>query len=201
MFDLPHLIQTFSYLGLFIIVFAETGLLMGFFLPGDSLLITAGLLAAEGSLKLPLVVLVCVLAAITGNLTGYFVGLKVGPFLFNRPKSRLFRPEHVTKTHSYFEKHGPKTIILARFIPIIRTFIATISGVSGMGFQKFAIYSIVGGLLWGAGLPILAYYLGRIIPDLDKYLLLVIGVVIVISLIPVALELLKHRKLAKVPAE
>ena len=199
MFDLTHLIQTFSYLGLFIIVFAETGLLIGFFLPGDSLLITAGLLAAEGSLNLWGVVAVCVLAAIIGNIAGYLLGFKVGPLLFSQPKSRLFNPEHVQKTHDYFEKHGPKTIILARFIPIIRTFIATMSGISGMGFEKFALYSVVGGLLWGAGLPIIAYYLGRMIPDLDKYLLLVIGVVILVSFIPVGLEFLKHRKLAKVP--
>ena len=194
MFDLESLISTVSYIGIFGIIFAETGLLLGFFLPGDSLLIAAGLMAAKGDLSLPIIMLVVSSAAVIGNIVGYFIGQKVGPMIFQREKSRFFHPEHVEKTHTFFEKHGPKTIILARFIPIVRTFIATFAGVSKMSFKKFFVYSLIGGVLWGVGLPIAAFYLGKLIPDLDKYILLVIAVVIVISFIPIALELIKSRK-------
>ncbi len=194
MFDLESLISTVSYLGVFAIIFAETGLLLGFFLPGDSLLIAAGLMAARGSLSLPLLVTITTTAAIFGNLTGYYVGKKLGPIVFKREKSRFFHPEHVEKTHKFFEKHGSKTVILARFIPIVRTFVATSAGVSNMSFGRFALYSIVGGILWGFGLPVTAFYLGRLIPDLDKYILLIIAVVIFVSFIPVLLELYKNRK-------
>lgn len=194
MFDLESLIISVSYIGIFGIIFAETGLLLGFFLPGDSLLIAAGLMAARGDLSLPLIMLIVSSAAIIGNVVGYFIGQKVGPIIFKREKSRFFHPEHVEKTHAFFEKHGPKTIILARFIPIVRTFVATFAGVSKMSFKKFFIYSVIGGILWGIGLPAAAFYLGKLIPDLDKYILLVIAIVIVISLIPIGLELIKSRK-------
>ncbi len=194
MFDLESLISTVSYIGIFGIVFAETGLLLGFFLPGDSLLIAAGLMAAKGDLSLALIIFIVTIAAIIGNIVGYFIGQKVGPMIFKREKSRFFHPEHVEKTHAFFEKHGPKTIILARFIPIVRTFVATFAGVSKMNFKTFFVYSIIGGILWGVGLPLAAFYLGKLIPDLDKYILLVIAIVIVISFIPIALELLKSRQ-------
>ena len=193
MFDLESLISTVSYIGIFGIIFAETGLLLGFFLPGDSLLIAAGLMAAKGDLSLPIIITVVAAAAIIGNIVGYFIGQKVGPIIFKREKSRFFHPEHVEKTHNFFEKHGSKTVILARFIPIIRTFVATFAGVSKMSFRKFFIYSVIGGVLWGVGLPIAAFYLGKLIPDLDKYILLVIAIVIIISFIPVFLELHKSR--------
>jgi membrane-associated protein len=193
-FDLPALIQTVGYVGLFIIVFAETGLLIGFFLPGDSLLITAGLLAAQGLLSLPLVMVICTVAAILGNLLGYWIGLKVGPMVFQRDKSRFFKPSHVEKTRQYFEKYGPNTIILARYIPIVRTFVSTFAGVAGMPFGRFALYSVIGGILWGVGLPLIAYYLGRLIPELDKYILLVIGLVVFVSVIPIILEYFKHKR-------
>ena len=201
MFDLESLISTVSYLGIFAIIFAETGLLLGFFLPGDSLLISAGLMAAKGSLSLPLLVAITVFAAISGNLTGYFIGRKFGPLIFEREKSRFFHPEHVEKTHRFFDKHGSKTIILARFIPIIRTFVATFAGVSKMSFRRFMLFSIIGGLLWGLGLPVAAFYLGKMIPDLDKYILLVIAVVIVVSFIPVFVELYKNRKRQSLKSE
>ncbi len=194
MFDLESLISTVSYIGIFGIVFAETGLLLGFFLPGDSLLIAAGLMAAKGDLSLALIIFIVTIAAIIGNIVGYFIGQKVGPMIFKREKSRFFHPEHVEKTHAFFEKHGPKTIILARFIPIVRTFVATFAGVSKMNFKTFFVYSVIGGILWGVGLPLAAFYLGKLIPDLDKYILLVIAIVIVISFIPIALELLKSRQ-------
>jgi len=193
MFDLESLISTVSYIGIFGIIFAETGLLLGFFLPGDSLLIAAGLMAAKGDLSLPIIITVVAAAAIIGNIVGYFIGQKVGPIIFKREKSRFFHPEHVEKTHNFFEKHGSKTVILARFIPIVRTFVATFAGVSKMSFRKFFIYSVIGGVLWGVGLPLAAFYLGKLIPDLDKYILLVIAVVIIISFIPVFLELHKSR--------
>lgn len=197
MFDLPTLIKTVSYLGLFGIVFAETGLLVGLFLPGDSLLITAGLLAAEGTLSLPLVMLVCATAAIVGDSTGYLIGARFGPRLFSRPKSRWFDPAHVERARAYFERYGPRTLVIARFVPIVRTFAPTVAGVAGMRYRTFAAWNVFGGLLWGAGVPAAGYYLGRLIPNLEKYILLVIGVVIVVSVIPVALELRGHRQAAK----
>ena len=193
-FDLHELVKTVSYLGLFAIVFAETGLLAGFFLPGDSLLITAGLVAAEGILSLPVVVLVCTTAAIVGDSTGYWIGSRFGTRLFNRPKSRWFDPAHVEKARAYFDRYGPRTLVVARFVPIVRTFAPTVAGVARMDYRTFLLWNVIGGVLWGAGVPVAGYYLGQLIPNLEKYLLLVIGVVIVLSVVPIALELRSSRR-------
>jgi membrane-associated protein len=197
--DPDHLLSSFGLLGLLIIVFAECGLLIGFFLPGDTLLFSAGLLTATGTLDLPVwIPLVLVpLAAILGNLTGYWIGYKAGPAVFNKPDSRLFRQEYVDRSHDFFEKYGARTIVLARFVPIVRTFATVMAGASRMRFSTYAIYSVVGGVLWGAGVTALGYYLGQIrfVRETVEPLIepIIIGIVL-LSLIPAAVELLRSRR-------
>jgi len=191
------LIEAFGTLGLFLIVFAESGLLVGFFLPGDSLLFTAGLLAYKGVLNLPVVMIVAVVAAIAGDQVGYVIGRKAGPALFKRPDSRLFHQKNLERAHAYFEKNGPKTIILARFLPVIRTFTPVVAGVGRMDYRRFVTFNVIGGVLWGAGVTTLGYTLGRTIPDVDRWLLPIIVVIGVISFVPVILELLKMRRTGK----
>lgn len=188
------LIEAFGTLGLFAIVFAESGLLVGFFLPGDSLLFTAGLLASRGTLNLPLIMVGCALAAIAGDQVGYVIGRRAGPAIFRRPESRFFHQKNVERARSYFEKNGPRTIILARFIPVVRTFAPVVAGVGQMDYRKFVTYNVVGGVLWGAGVTAAGYALGESIPDIDKWLLPIIGVIVMVSFVPVALELLKMRR-------
>lgn len=189
-----HLLETFGTLGLFAIVFAESGLLIGFFLPGDSLLFTAGLLASQGKLNFPLILVGCFIAAIAGDQVGYAFGNRVGPALFRRPESRFFKHENVEKAQAYFDKYGVKTIVIARFVPIVRTFAPILAGVGSMEYRTFVRYNIIGGFLWAVGVTTLGYVLGDTIPDIDKYLLPVIGLIIFLSLVPVALELRKARR-------
>lgn len=188
------LIEAFGTLGLFVIVFAESGLLVGFFLPGDSLLFTAGLLAYKGVLNLPLVVVVAVVAAVIGDQVGYFIGRKIGPALFKRPDSRLFHQKNVQRTHDYFEKNGPKTVILARFLPVIRTFTPVVAGVGQMEYRRFVTFNVVGGVAWGAGVTLAGYTLGRTVPNIDRWLLPIIVAIAAVSFIPVILELLRLRR-------
>jgi membrane-associated protein len=168
--------------------------LVGFFLPGDSLLFTAGLLASKGTLNLPLIVVGCALAAIAGDQVGYVIGRRAGPALFKRPESRLFHKKNVDRASAYFEKNGPRTIILARFIPVIRTFAPVVAGVGQMNYRKFVTYNVIGGVLWGAGVTVAGYVLGESIPDIDKWLLPIILVIGAVSFVPVILELLKMRR-------
>jgi membrane-associated protein len=196
--DPQHLITTFGLIGLLAIVFAECGLLVGFFLPGDSLLFVAGLVAAGGLTGVqfvPLwVLLVAVpLAAIAGNLVGYWIGFRAGPAIFNKPDSRLFRAEYVEKAHAFFEKYGARTILLARFVPIVRTFATVMAGASRMNFRLYAIYSVIGGILWGAGVTALGYWLGRVVWIRENIELIAIGIVVV-SVVPIAIELLRGRR-------
>jgi membrane-associated protein len=196
--DAKHLLDAFGLAGLFAIVFAETGLLVGFFLPGDSLLVFAGLVSATHSdaklhLSLPVVLVGCAIAAIAGAQTGYFIGLRAGPAIFRRPDSRLFRKEYVDKAQSYFERYGGRTIVVARFIPIVRTFANVVAGVGRMPARAFASYNIVGGLLWVVSVTMLGYVLGRTIPSSDKHLLEIEAVIIVLSIIPVGIEYLRSR--------
>jgi membrane-associated protein len=188
------LIETFGTLGLLLIVFAESGLLVGFFLPGDSLLFTAGLLTARGVLNLPVIMIGASLAAIAGDQVGYLIGKRAGPALFKRPDSRLFQQKNVERAHAYFEKNGPKTIILARFIPVIRTFTPVVAGVGRMEYRRFVTFNVIGGVLWGAGVTLLGRILGDTIPDIDKWLLPIIVVIGAVSFVPVILELLKMRR-------
>lgn len=180
-----------------VIVFAESGLLLGFFLPGDSLLFFAGFLASDaGGHKLPAlpwVALTAAGAAIVGDQVGYMIGKKLGPAVFDRPKSRFFNPQNVSKAEAFFAKHGVKTIVLARFVPIVRTFVPTVAGVSSMHYRTFVTYNVAGGVLWGAGVTTLGYFLGEV--ELIKNNIEIAAIVIVaLSLLPVAIELYKHRK-------
>jgi membrane-associated protein len=197
--DLLHpdeLIETFGTLGLFFIIFAESGLFFGFFLPGDSLLFTAGVLCAKADSPLwplPIVLVGVALAAVSGDQVGYLFGRRVGPALFRRPDSRLFKQAHVDKARTYFEEHGPKTIFLARFVPIVRTFAPIVAGVGRMEYRTFVTYNVVGGLVWGVGITTLGFLLGEAV-DIDKFLLPVVGLIVVASVIPVLLELRNHRR-------
>ncbi len=188
------LIETFGTIGLFVIVFAESGLLVGFFLPGDSLLFTAGLLASQGHLNLPVILVGCFVSAVAGDQVGYMFGNRVGPALFRRPNSRFFHQRHLKKAQRYFEKEGPKTIVLARFIPIVRTFAPVVAGVAKMPYRTFVTYNVVGGLLWAVGVTLLGYVLGETIPDIDRYLLPAVGVIVAVSLVPIVREVLKMRQ-------
>ena len=182
------------------IVFAESGLLVGFFLPGDSLLFIAGFLAssAGGNVlpPLPFVALVTVVCAIAGDQAGYWFGKRVGPALFDRPKSRVFNPANVVKAHAFLDKHGPKTIVLARFVPIVRTFAPIVAGVGNMRYRTFVAYNIVGGLVWGAGITTIGYFLGEV--DAVKNNIEIASIaIVVLSLLPVIREFVKHRREAR----
>ncbi len=182
--DLPEFIRAIGYLGLFGIVFAETGLLIGFFLPGDSLLFTAGILAGQGYLNIWLTVLIMISAAIIGDSTGYTIGRRLGPKVFNKDESMLFSKKHIEKAQNYFEKYGALTIIIARFVPIVRTFAPTIAGVGKMSYPKFLFYNILGGVLWVVSITMLGYYFGLKVPDAEKYIIPGVIIIIIISLTP-----------------
>jgi membrane-associated protein len=196
--DPQHLITTFGLLGLLVIVFAECGLLIGFFLPGDSLLFVAGLVAAGGLtgvsfVPLWLLLIVVPVAAIAGNLVGYWIGYRAGPAIFNKPESRLFKAEYVEKAHGFFEKYGARTIVLARFVPIVRTFATVMAGASRMNFRVYAVYTVIGGILWGAGVTALGYWLGQVKFISDNIELIAI-LIVVVSVVPMAIELLRARR-------
>lgn len=188
------LIETFGTLGIFAIVFAESGLLIGFFLPGDSLLFTAGLLASRGFSNVVLLMVGCSIAAIAGDQVGYVIGRRAGPALFRRPDSRLFHQKNVERARAYFEEHGSKTIILARFVPVVRTFAPVVAGVGEMEYRRFVTFNVIGGVLWGAGVTLAGYLLGNSIHDIDKWLLPIIVIIGGISFLPVALEVWRVRR-------
>ncbi|MET7344089.1 DedA family protein [Streptomyces sp. NPDC087866] len=196
--DPDYLIGQFGLAGVLVIVFAESGLLIGFFLPGDSLLFTTGLLVTTDKLHTPLW-LVCVLvalAAIIGDQVGYLFGRKVGPSLFSRPDSRLFKQENVEKAHEFFEKHGPKSLILARFVPIVRTFTPIIAGVSRMNYRSFIVFNVIGGVLWGVGVTLLGAALGNV-EFVHKNIEAMLVLIVLISVVPIAIEFLRARSKAK----
>lgn len=191
------LIEALGYLGLVAIVFAETGLLVGFFLPGDSLLFTAGFLASEGHFNIALLCLLCFVAAVVGDATGYAFGHRVGRRLFARPESRLFKPKHVKRAEEFFLRHGGKAVILARFLPIVRTFVPVIAGVGAMPYRRFAAFNVVGGALWAIGLPVAGYLFHRLLGeaiDVDKYLIPVVMLIIVVSIAPTAYHVWKESR-------
>lgn len=194
MLNLTNSIIAAGYIGITLIVFAESGLFIGFFLPGDSLLFTAGFFASQGKLNIWLLVALSIAAAIIGDSVGYWAGKKYGPALFNREDSLLFKKRYVIKTHEFFEKYGPKTIILARFLPVVRTFAPILAGVGEMRYRTFFTYNIIGGVLWAAGLSLLGFFLGSVIPDIDRYLLPVIVLIVVISTLPSAYHVLKDKE-------
>ena len=192
-YNVPELIRIVGQYGLPLIIFAETGLLAGFFLPGDSLLITAGLFAARGDLNLTLLIVTLIPAAILGNATGYQIGKRAGKALYSRPDSLLFRREHLRMTHEYYERHGGMTIVIAQFAPILRTFAPVVAGVAEMGYRKFATYNIAGAIAWIATMVLGGYLLGNVIPGIDKNIDRVIIVVIAVSLLPALIGWLRSR--------
>lgn len=194
MFDLLAIITTAGYVGLFAIVFAESGLFFGFFLPGDSLLFTAGFLASQGTISIELLLPLLIIAAISGDSVGYAFGAHVGPKIFTKKESRFFRPDHVTRAHEFFVKYGKKAIVLARFLPILRTFVPIIAGVAKMPYGEFITYNIVGGISWVSSMLLLGYFLGRQVPDAEKYLHPIILAIIFISFLPMLNEIRKARK-------
>ncbi len=192
---LETLIRNFGYALLFAIIFSETGLLVGFLLPGDSMLFVAGLMAYKGYLNIALLIVLLSLAAVAGDSVGYFIGKKIGKPLFERGDSRFFKRKHLESARVFYEKHGPKTIVLARFVPIVRTFVPTVAGAAGMNYLQFLTYNIGGGVLWIASMSLLGYFFGKVIPPqhLDKA---VLGIVI-LSVAPMIWHSLKERRAAR----
>jgi membrane-associated protein len=207
----PETIATAGYFVLIFVVFAETGLAAGFFLPGDSLLFVAGLFAADGKFnlfsslghELNLIILLfsVFLAAVIGDAVGYLTGTKLGPRLFKRPKSLLFKPSHLQKAHAFYEKHGGKTIIIARFVPIVRTFAPIVAGAAQMPYRTFVVYNVVGGFLWVFTMILGGYFLGRAFPFLREHLEIVVIVIVLLSILPAAIEIIKSRREKKTEAE
>lgn len=196
----------YVYVGLFLIVFAETGLAVGFFLPGDSLLVVCGLFAAAGKLNVWVMLVTLFIAAVLGDAVGYYSGRKVGPAIFSRPKSRFFNPNHLKKAHSFYEKHGGKTIIIARFVPIVRTFAPIVAGAAEMSYRQFALYNVIGGFAWVTSMLFAGYFLGGLVEQLvrnvfgvegfllEEHIDKVVIVVVFLSILPIIFEYLKARK-------
>ena len=191
--DVRGLVQAGGYIGLAIIVFVETGLMVGFFLPGDSLLVTAGLFAAKGDLNIVVLNLLLMSCAILGDATGYYIGKKLGPALFRKEDSLLFKKKHLIATHEFYERHGGKTIIIARFVPIIRTFAPVVAGMAGMSYRRFATFNIIGGVGWVFSMTMLGYGLVTVFPATEQHIEKVIIIVIFLSLLPGIIEFLRAR--------
>ena len=192
--DPTHLAKTFGYIGILSIIFLESGVVFGFFLPGDSLLFAAGLLASQGYFNVAAITMLAIFGAILGNNVGYYTGKKAGPTLFNRPDSKFFSKKRVAKAHEFFERRGGESLILARFIPAGRTFVPIMAGVAKMNWRHFFMYNSLGALLWGISLPVLGYTLGKHVSNIDSYILPIVGLVIIISTLPVVIHYQKSRK-------
>lgn len=196
-FDLAELIKTVGYFGLFFIVFAESGLFFGFFFPGDSLLFTAGFLASQELLDIKVLLPLLIVGAISGDSVGYWMGNKFGQWLLRQRESFFFKKKHLYQAQSFYEKHGGKTIVLARFIPAVRTFAPIVAGMAKMQYRRFLLFNVFGGIFWAASMLLLGYYLGSAIPNVDKYLLPIIGLIIFLSILPGILHIYKERKSPK----
>ena len=192
-YDVESLVRVGGLAGLAAIVFIETGLLVGFFLPGDSLLVTAGLFAARGDLNVAYLILGLSLAAIVGDTVGYNIGARTGPKLFSRPDSLLFNRKHLISTKEFYERHGPFTIVIARFVPIIRTFAPVVAGIGAMEYRRFLAYNVVGGIGWVLVTVLGGYFLGQMIPNIHDHLHKVIAIVIVLSLLPAIIKVARER--------
>lgn len=195
--DLPALVQWAGYVGLSIIIFAETGLLVGFFLPGDSLLVTAGLLASQGYINVYLLGVVLTIAAIVGDSTGYAIGHAAGPRLFTRDDSLLFKKKHLLAAADFYNKHGGKTIIIARFMPLARTFVPVVAGAAAMSYRRFWIFNAVGAISWVWSMLLIGYVLGRYVPGVASRIDVVILVVILLSFLPAVIHWLRRRAAAR----
>jgi len=192
-YDVESLVRVGGLAGLAAIVFIETGLLVGFFLPGDSLLVTAGLFAARGDLNVVYLILVLSLAAIVGDTVGYNIGARTGPKLFSRPDSLLFNRKHLISTREFYERHGPFTIVIARFVPIIRTFAPVVAGIGAMEYRRFLAYNVVGGIGWVLVTVLGGYFLAQMVPNIHDHLHKVIAIVIVLSLLPAIIKVTRER--------
>ena len=197
--DVKGLVQAGGYIALAIIVFTETGLMIGFFLPGDSLLVTAGLFAAKGDLNIVYLNLLLMFMAIAGDATGYYIGKKLGPALFRRDDSLLFKKKHLIATHEFYQRHGGKTIIIARFVPIIRTFAPVVAGMGEMPYRRFAMFNIVGGIAWVFSMTMVGYSLIKIFPQAEKHIHIIIIIVILVSLLPGIIEVARVKMRSKEP--
>ena len=198
MLEPRELLEAFGTIGLFLIVFAESGLLIGFFLPGDSLLLTAGVVSAAHPDAFPiwLVCAVCFVAAVTGDAVGYTFGYRVGRRLYERPESRFFKKSHLLAAEEFYRRHGGKTIVIARFLPFVRTFAPIVAGTARMHYPRFALYNFTGAIIWAIGLPVAGYTLGQLIPAevLDRWLYVIIAVVVGLSVLPTAIHLYRHNR-------
>ncbi len=183
--DIFEMVKVVGYLGLFVIVFAESGLFFGFFLPGGSMLFTAGLLASQGFFSIYWLVIVLGVAAILGDNVGYWFGVKVGPKIFSREDSLFFHKKHLAEAHDFYEKYGSKAIVLGRFMPVVRTFVPILAGVGSMKYRKFVIYNIIGALVWACGMTLLGFFLGSRVPGIDGYILPIVLVIIFLSILPI----------------
>jgi membrane-associated protein len=192
--DLTTLIQTVGYIGVTLIIFAECGLLIGFFLPGDSLLFTAGFLASQHLFDIWVLSVLCGVAAVIGPAVGYWFGHAVGPRLFNREDSVFFHRKHLERAHEFYERHGGKALILARFMPVVRTFAPIVAGMAGMNYTRFVIYTLIGALVWAVGVTWAGYYLGSAIPDVDKYLLPIVVLIIIVSVAPSVIHVWRENR-------
>ncbi len=192
MFDLITIIKAGGYLAIAGIVFAESGLLIGFFLPGDSLLFMAGFLASQHFLNLYGLIVVTFVAAVVGDSVGFEIGRKIGPKIFVREESIFFSKEHVRRAHEFYEKHGGRAITFARFIPVVRTFAPVVAGVGCMKYRTFLLYNIIGAFLWAVGLPLAGYFAGAYIPNVDQYILPIVAGIILLSILPSVIHFIKH---------
>ncbi len=194
--DLEALVIAIGYTGLFAIIFAETGLLIGFFLPGDTLLITTGLVAQRGVLDIWILVPLLIVAAVTGDAAGYQIGRHTGPRIFNREDSRFFHRRHLERAQGFYDRHGGKTIVIARFLAIIRTFAPTVAGAAGMPYRKFAAFNVIGGASWITSMLVIGYVFGKAVPNLEVFFLGVVGFFFVVSILPGAIHVWNERRRA-----
>jgi membrane-associated protein len=193
MFDLISIIKVGGYLAVGGIVFAESGLLVGFFLPGDSLLFTAGFLASQGYLNIVALIIVTFVAAVVGDTVGYLFGKKVGPKIFTRDESIFFDKQHIARAQKFYDAHGGKAVTLARFMPVVRTFAPIVAGVGQMPYRSFVFYNVLGALLWAVGLPLVGFFAGSYIPNVDKYLMPIIAGILLLSVSPAIVHLIRHK--------
>lgn len=197
--DIVELTKTIGYVGLFVIVFAESGVFFGFFLPGGSMLFTAGLLASQGLFNIYILIILLGLAAVFGDSVGYWFGSKVGPKIFKREDSLLFKKKHLLQTKIFYDKHGPMAVVLGRFIPIVRTFVPILAGVADMHYGRFIRYNIIGAILWAIGMTLLGYFIGESVPGMQDYLVPIIVVIVFLSIVPILLEMRKKKEEPKTP--
>jgi membrane-associated protein len=198
--DPGPIIQWGGYPVLALIIFLETGAMVAF-LPGDSLLFVAGLYAAKGDLNILMLNVLLSVMAILGDATSYTIGSRVGPRIFNRPRSRFLKPEHIEAAHAFYEKHGGKAIVIARFVPLVRTFVPVVAGVAGMTYRNFAMFNVVGGISWVASMTLGGYFLGSLFPDLGRHVEKVIIVIVLLSVLPMVVEYIKAKRSPKTVTE